>query len=220
MRVPHAQDASLTVDRHPRKEQCSLLGSRSDASIWLCQKGETIPRAEAALWAIETAVTNAERGTVEGKELKTGFAAWEMWIDELPIFDQVVERTRTELEKAGRNDDPAFELQLGNAWCYENLHFARFEAEKYLGEISGDMPEPARPHLAKAVDEYGQICKALVPEGECFTEIAPYPWMPKPQDKPWSDDMRKRQAGLLRDAIEHERAAVDALKAALAAMGR
>lgn len=175
--------------------------------------GEPIPRREAVLWAIKTAVSNAERSTVEGKALKTGFAAWQMWIDELPTFDRVVECTRAELEKAGRKDDPSFELQLGNAWCYENLHFARFEAAKYLREIAGDMPEPARPHLAKAADAYGQIVKALVPEGECFTEIAPYPWMSKDQNKPWSEDMRVRQAGLLRDALEHERAAVGALKA-------
>ena len=203
----------------PDEPYCQPIKKMPWGLCTLEKTGEPIPRGEAARWAIETAVTNAERGTVEDKELKTGFAAWEMWIDELPVFDQVVERIRAELEKAGRKDDPAFELQLGNAWCYENLHFARYEAAKYLREITCDMSESGRSHLTKAADEYGQICKALVPEGECFTEIAPYPWALNGQTKPWSDEMRERQAGLLRDALEHERAAIEALKPALAATG-
>ena len=180
--------------------------------------GDRMPRREAALWAIRTAIINAERGTVEGKNLKTGFAAWQKWIDELPAFGQVVERTSAELRKAGRKDAPLFELQLGNAWCYENLHFARLEASKYLRAIASDLPGAARPPLSKAADEYESAARALVPEGECFTEIAPYPWKVNGRVTEWTDALRERQAALLREGLEHERAAIDALKAAVAEM--
>jgi hypothetical protein len=181
---------------------------------------DPMPRGDAALWAIKTAVINAERGTVEGEDLKTGFAAWQKWIDELPTFDQVVEKTRKDLDEQGRDDDPAFQLQLGNAWTYENLYFARLEAARYLRDIAPDMPEEMRSHIEKAADKYEETKKALVPEGDCFTKIAPYPWTSKEKSEPWTDAMRMRQAGLLRDALKHERAAIEALKAALNAMDK
>jgi hypothetical protein len=183
--------------------------------------GEPVPRREAARWAIQTAVANAGRGTVEGGDLKTGFAAWQKWIDELEPkrFEAVVAETRRQLTDMGRgNEDAVQGICLGNAWCYENLYFARVEAARYLREIASDMPEATRAHLADAANEYEAASKALVPEGECFTRIAPYPWALKDVGAEWTDAMRARQADLLREALQAERRAVAALHKALDAM--
>lgn len=180
-----------------------------------------MPRAETALWAIQTAIVNAERGTVEGKALKTGFAAWQKWIDELgpEAFEGIVEQSRQHLREAKRaNEDALFGICLGNAWCYENLHFARLEAARYLRDVAGDLPEAARHHLEEAATAYDETSKALV-EGDCFIRIAPYPWSMKTPATDWTDAMRQRQAQLLANALKHERAAVNALKAARVAMG-
>lgn len=183
---------------------------------------DPMPRREAAVWALKTAVLNAERETVEGQTLKTGFAAWDKWIDELQPepYRSMVDETKQQLAEKGRgSDDPSGSLCLGNAWSYENLYFARYEAAKYLRRIAPDMPEAMRPHLLNAADAYERVQQALVPEGECFTGIAPYPWMMKDTRTEWTDAKRKRQRDLLNAALSHERAAVDALRAALTAIG-
>ena len=188
----------------------------------LLEKADTKPSVqESATWALRMAVLNAERGTVEGSDLAIGFAAWEKWIKELEpkAFQAVVDETDKQLKEMGRAKENAlWGICLGNAWSYENLFFARFEAARYLREIAPDMPEASHPHLLAAADAYEKVHHALVPKGECFTKIAPYPFMLKNVKAEWTDELRARQAQLLTAGLVHEREAVSELKKALQAM--
>ncbi len=189
----------------------------------LNKTSEPMSRRDAAMWAIETAVLNAERGFAPPDGPSIGFAAWQKWIDELSTdkFNVIIDHQMAVNKKQGREKkrgDTMWSYCLGNAWCYENLHFARYEAAKYLRDIANDMPEAMRPHLLKAADEYDQVKKALVPEkDDCFTKIAPYPWSMKDIQAEWTDALRDRQRQLLMNALPHERAAIDALKQAITA---
>jgi hypothetical protein len=188
----------------------------------LLEKADTKPTLqESATWALRMAVVNAERGTVEGTDHAIGFAAWEKWIRELEpaAFQAMVDETAQQLKEMGRvKEDPLRGICLGNAWSYENLYFARFEAARYLREIAPQMPEASRSHLLAAADVYEQVHRTLVPKDECFTKIAPYPFMLKDVKAQWTDALRARQAKLLTAALVHEREAVSALKKALQAI--
>lgn len=181
--------------------------------------GPPQPRADAALAALRAAVDNAWRGTVAGGDLKTGFAAWEKWIHELEPapFQAMVVETQGQLVERGRGGEDAIRnICLGNAWTYENLFFARLEAARYLRDVADDLPVSMRPHLLAAADAYERVHHALVPEGKCFMDVAPYPFMLKQIAIEWNDESRARQAALLGAALVHERAAVAALEQALA----
>lgn len=181
----------------------------------LRQAGPAMPRRNAALWSLNTAVDNAGRGTVADSDLATGFAAWEKWIRELPGFDQVLERTQKSLEDAGRKDDPLFALRLGNAWCYDSLIDARRCAATYLRSSANELGPAASVHMLAAAAAYDQVLVRLTEGAECPTLIAPYPWM---KDQPWSDEKRAAQAERLQKALQHERAAVVEIAKALRAV--
>lgn len=174
--------------------------------------GPPLPRAETVRWSLETAVDNATRGTVEGKDLATGFAAWEKWIAELPEFDAVLKQTTATLKDAGREDDPLFGLCLGNAWTYDSLVDARRCAVTYLRSVADELGSDAAPHLQAAADAYEQVVTRLTEGVECPTLVAPYPWM---DDHAWTDELRAAQAPRLERALAHERDAIAAIQKAL-----
>jgi len=60
-----------------------------------------------------------------------------------------------------------------------------------------------------------KVHHAWVPQSECFTKIAPYPFGMKNVADAWTQEQRARQAELLAEALVRERVAVDQLKQAL-----
>ena len=172
------------------------------------------PRRESILWSLKTAVQNAHRPDLNG--LPMGFAAWEKWIAELRDFASVQASIKAALAARGRpcSDKDVFSnLCLGNAWCYESLYDARSCAPKYLRSIADECGPDAADHLRQAASHYEALAKGLTPE--CFTKIAPYPWMIDGDPERWSEKLRLRQAGLLESALVHERAAIAEIEKAL-----
>ena len=143
--------------------------------VALLQKRSGDPPAsrDRALWALHTAVTNARRGDYDG--LAIGFAAWEKWIDELAELERIVDETRAQLEANGRGDeDAAFSIQLGNAWCYESLLFARQDAARYLRSIAEEWPVEAAVHLRAAAGAYEAVHQPSDSEDRWTTGLAAY----------------------------------------------
>jgi hypothetical protein len=184
---------------------------------------EPKPRRQAAINAMRVAILNAERGTVQDSELKTGFAAWEKWIKELEpaAFKAMVDDTRRQLKELGREkEDPVWGMCLGNAWIYQNLREARREAATYLRRVAGDLPESARPHVLAAADAYEKVADVLEQKGAdegapCPFEYVPYPFRLKNVAEEWTDQMRAQQAIWLKNALPHERKAIAELSKAL-----
>lgn len=132
----------------------------------------------------------------------------------------MIEQKRQLAERGRGGEDAVRNLCHGNAWTYENLVFARLEAARYLRDVAGDLPAPMRPHAMAAADAYERVHHTLVPEGQCFMDIAPYPFALKQLVTEWDDARRAREAALLGAALVHERAAVAAIERALASAGR
>jgi hypothetical protein len=177
---------------------------------------------QAAINAIRMAIKNAERSTVDDENLKTGFTAWQSWIDELEPdnFKAVIERVRKQMAEQGNSDaDPLPGICNGNAWIHQNLAEARQEAAKYLRRIAPAMPESSRPHLLAAADSYERVTEVMSNddvEGEpCAYEFVPYAFRLKDVAREWTAEHRALQRKTLIAALPHERAAVDALKEAL-----
>jgi hypothetical protein len=142
-----------------------------------------------------------------------GFAAWERWIRELKDPTPLIEEGQANLDKFGTNESALKEYQLGNAWCYESLIDARQCAAKYLRAIAGGFDAEAAGHLNAAADAYDKVVAALTEGADCFTQIAPYPWM---KDAPaWDDELRAKQVERLRKALAQERVAIGEISAAL-----
>jgi hypothetical protein len=181
-------------------------------AIVLKRAGEQMDAKQAAVGAITFGLRCA-RTSAYGKGA-VGLAAWDKWIGELEKVEAIIEASCAELAAAGRaSEDAAFGVQLGNAWTYESLYDARKAAAVYLRGIAALFEEDTAKALNEAADQYAAVAETLCPE--CFTRIAPYPWM---KDTPWTPE-RKRQAELLTKALVHERKAIAALEQALTAEG-
>lgn len=182
--------------------------------ITTVSKGASAPpdRRESIVWSLEKAVENAH--TEKLGLYSMGFAAWERWIRELADFRPVIGETQEHLDKYDTDESAPFELQLGNAWCYESLIDARKQAAGYLRSIASEFTDAAATHLRAAADEYDRVVEPLIEGLGCFTDVAPYPWM---KDLKWTDEERANQAERLRKGLPHERKAIEEIEAALKA---
>jgi hypothetical protein len=142
-----------------------------------------------------------------------GFAAWERWIRELKDPTPLIEKDQANLDEFDTKENALREYQLGNAWCYESLIDARQCAAKYLRAIADEFDAEAAAHLLAAAEACDKVVAALTEGTDCFTQIAPYPWM---KDAPsWDDELRAKQAERLRKALPRERVAIAEISAAL-----
>ena len=170
-------------------------------------------RKESIAWSLRTAVENAH--TPEFKGYAMGLAAWDRWIRELGDPRPVIGKTQEHLDKFDTDESAPFEIQLGNAWCYDSLIDARRRAATYLRDVADEFGADAAAHLRAAADEYDNVVTRLTTDCDCSTLIAPYPWM---KDHKWTQAKRDDQAKRLADALVHERAAVAAIEQALTAL--
>jgi hypothetical protein len=123
----------------------------------------------------------------------SGWKAYERWIRELRVKDVKSE-------------------QQGNACIFLCLWDARREAAGYLKSIAAEFASPAREHLQKAAALYAEIAVKL--NDPCPLTIAPFP------GKPWTQEMRNKQANALDACQTLERQAVAEIGKALAAISR
>ena len=163
--------------------------------IWfasvLREAGEPADRRESILWSLREAVELAGKRTDERGKRLFGFAAYEDWIAAL--------------------DENRKDVSLhGNAFSYSQLLTSRQAATEYLRSIAEELGEDAAPHLRAAADRYEGIGQRLWDGRDCVK----HPW-----DENWTLENRTWEAGLLRESLVDERAAVAEISAALQALG-
>jgi len=175
------------------------------------------PQKERVVWSVKTAVENAHRGDVNG--LAIGFAAWDKWIAELKDFAKPQRETKQALAKQNRphsDADVLSSLCIGNAWCFESLIEARRAAATYLRSIDDEVGKDGAKHLQQAAEHYDALVGVLTKERP--TDVAPYPWMLKGEQK-WTAAMRRQQATSLGQALAFEKQAIAEIEKALAEEG-
>ena len=180
----------------------------------LQKSAEAPPRRQSIVWSLRTAVRNARKADQDGYAM--GFAAWDRWIRELGDLRSVIAEPQEYLDKFDTEESAPFEIQLGNAWCYDSLIDARRCAAKYLRSVSELFGQDAAGHLRLAADAYDSVVDALTQGIDCPTLIAPYPWM---KDQTWTQERRREQAARLEAALNHERTAIDEIEKALTTEG-
>lgn len=131
----------------------------------------------------------------------SGFAAWEFWIKGL---EDKAKFAPTEDKK---KKDLQFWERQANAHIYLSLVDARASAARYLKSITPEMKEEARPHLTAAAERYDEIARKL----EAQHDVAPIAF----REVLWTQEMREKQAKLLRECEGIERKAIDEVKMAL-----
>jgi hypothetical protein len=180
----------------------------------LRESGQEPDRRQSIIWSLRTGVCNARKS--EQDSYAMGFAAWKVWIRELGDLRPIIGRSQQHLDKFDTDESAPFEIQLGNAWCYDSLIDARRCAAGYLRSVSGTLGGEASEHCEAAANSYDEVLAALMQGVDCPTRIAPYPWM---EDQAWTQDRRNDQADRLRAALEHEETAIADLDRALGAAG-
>jgi len=173
--------------------------------------GEPVARRQAVLDSLRRAVWLAREATLG--ETSIGFAAWERWISELRDVEPVFAKSQGYLDQFDTQESAPFEIQLGNAWCYDSLIDARRCAAEYLREQTGLFAADVARALENAAAAYDHLVETLSPESGRTTCIAPYPWM---ENEPWTQALRDEQSGRLSRAYEREQVAVAAIERALA----
>ena len=132
-----------------------------------------------------------------------GTKAWEVYLEKLEALQLA-------------NDDSRQESMLGNAWIYECLVQFRRTAATYLRGLAGEFSSPAAAHLHKAASLYTEMTESILcNEEQCFTTIAPYPWLLK-EGQRWSPDMIQEQIKRLMETEPLEHEALHDLEQALA----
>jgi hypothetical protein len=132
-----------------------------------------------------------------------GFAAWVNLLQKLAALLQASPESR----RGG---------MLGNAWIYECLVQFRRNAAVYLRGIAAGFATPAAAHLLKAAGLYERMAnQVLCAEGQCYSAVAPYPWMLK-EGEVWGSERIADEMERLQDGFSLEREVVHDLEQALA----
>jgi hypothetical protein len=156
---------------------------------------------EVAIESLKTAVMLAHARRINGYD--EGFYALTNYVARL--------RDAKAYEDPDESKRPG---HLGNAFIYECFCDARSQAAGYLASIRGEFGAKAAAEIDAAAGLYTQIAARLA--DPCPVTIAPYPWM---KDRPWTQELRNRQADIMESCLALERQAVAHLEAALAAEG-
>lgn len=150
--------------------------------------------------ALEQAVTMWETNKVE--QYFCGNAAYEHWLDWLRGVE------------AGTVEDPKAGMQ-GNGWVFDVLTHSRRIAGPWLEQKAGVLGQGAREHLEAAAAHYRQMAEDLTAGLDCPWNLA----VPPKRAGEWTGAMRQDQIRRIEAAREHDRAALAAVKAALAVSG-
>ena len=126
----------------------------------------------------------------------SGFKAYEDWIGAL-VDESAFKKMSAEEFKGA---------VTANSFCFAVLVDGRAAAARYLRSIKDDLGPDVTPHLLAAADIYDKIAQKLRP-----VEVV-YSW--ELDKKPWTPEMRRSEAVLLKSAASMEKQAVEELKQA------
>ena len=109
--------------------------------------------------------------------------------------------------EAGKVADPKSGVQ-GNGWCYDVLIHSRRIAGRWLNQVAGDFAGDTAAQLRGAAAHYTQIADLCMKDLKSPRDLTPG------IDK-WTSQMRQQQIARLEAALEHDRAAIQAITKAL-----
>lgn len=157
---------------------------------------DRVPAGELLRAALEQAV--AMWKTPKSGDYYVGEAAYEHWLGWLRDVE------------AGRCEDPKGGMQ-GNGWCYDTLIQYRRVAARWLQQAARDCAPEAREQLLRAADHYAAIAELCMEGLQCSWDFA----LPPQRYDEWTSAVRQDQIRRLEAALEHDRAAISGIEAAL-----
>jgi len=176
-------------------------GEYSRAKQWpwdilvLEEKGKPVDRHTAVRDSLRIALEEAETEKFNG--YYSGWAAYDQWITAL--LDEAKFADKKFADGAAQP----------NRFMYAVLADGRASAVRYLRSVQAELGNESKPHLLKAAALYEQIAKKLG-TGRKHIPV---------EGKPWTEEMRKSEAEVLRLVVPLEKQGVSELKAALELAG-
>jgi hypothetical protein len=167
------------------------------------RRAELPDRRELARGALEQAVVMA--ATEEADSYYLGLRAWDDYLAKLRALHDADEETRQG-------------AMLGNSWIYECLAQYRGAAGCYLRDIADEFSPLVASHLRTAAGLYARMSGEVLQDSEhCLITVAPLPWSLK-EGQAWTNETREEQIRRLERALPLERAAIQEIESALAAI--
>lgn len=158
------------------------------------KKGERPDRKKLVLQSLDYALEMANKD--QYGDYFSGFKAYSEWIGAL-VDEPAFKKMNAEGLKGTAH---------ANAFCYASLIDARSAAGRYLKSVKDDLGPDASPHLLATAGIYEQIAEKLK-KGEVV-----YSW--EVEKKPWTPEMRRKEAVILKAASSLEKQAIAELKQA------
>jgi hypothetical protein len=168
------------------------------ASLAVIEPGDAPDRTAAIEGSLRLAVELADATSFD--RYAAGFAAFDAWITDLRDVEYYA---AAELQQT-------LVRAIANAHGLASLIDARAAAVDYLHEVSGELDADRARAAAEAADAYAREVAVL--RERPAREVAPAPWHLR--GEPWAQATRDAEADLLERALQHEREAVGALRAA------
>ena len=153
--------------------------------------GDQAPQRESVMRSLCDAVELATKPAEKDGQRRFGFAAYETWIEAL-------EEDRKDVSTHG------------NAFSYSQLLTSRRAAAAYLRRVAEEMGGDAAGPLRAAADRYEAVAQRLDAGRDCVK----HPW-----DESWTPENLAREASILRESLEDDRAAVGEIGKALRTLG-
>jgi len=169
--------------------------------VWTEPKSpeERVPAPDLTLAALRQAA--AMWRTEKSGDYFVGEAAYAHWLQWLHDVD------------AGKVPDPKAGMQ-GNGWCYDVLSHCRRIAGRWLRHEADDFAEASAGPLRVAAHHYAQLAEVCMKDLRCPWDLTLGP----DRVGAWTRSLRHEQIARLEAAREHDRAAIAAIAAALAAL--
>jgi hypothetical protein len=142
--------------------------------------------------------------TREADGYHCGLRAWEHWIG---LLDASAGLT-------GANENALLTATMGNSWIYLCLVDARRAAAEYLTSEENLFGKSAGAHFINAARHYRTMVDDVLGRRPPH-EVAPGPEQIK-RGQPWTDELRRAQAEVLREALALEQRALEEIDRALA----
>jgi hypothetical protein len=171
-------------------------------SVWIEPKPveERLDHRETVLAALQQAVDMWQ--TEKRGDYYCGDAAYTHWLAWLRGVD------------AGTVEKPKDGMQ-GNGWGYDVLLHSRTIANRWLRSQADGFDGEAKKQLLVAADRYHELAEGLIADLKCPWDLA----LPPHRFGDWTPAIRQDQIRRLEAAREHDRAAIAAIRKALAGLG-